>query len=80
MNDATVALTIDMLEWIAAQPRTYAEAMEAWRSHCPRLSVWDDATLAGLIAIEPGETKDQSTVKLTVAGRAMLKNLRRGTA
>jgi len=29
--------------WVLSRPRTYAEAMEAWRSHCPRHTVLDDA-------------------------------------
>ena len=31
-------LTEQFLAWVADRPRTYAEAMEAWRSTCPRLS------------------------------------------
>jgi hypothetical protein len=38
-----------MLEWISARPRTYAEVLEAWRTTCPRLSIWEDACLDGLI-------------------------------
>lgn len=28
-------LTRDFLAWIASTPRSYSEAMEAWRSSCP---------------------------------------------
>lgn len=37
------APTRDLLEWIAAAPRTYAETLEVWRSSCPRLTIWEDA-------------------------------------
>jgi hypothetical protein len=68
MND----LTRELLLWIARRPRTYAEAMEAWRSNCPRQSVWEDALLDGLIQVENGATMNDSEVTLTPAGAAAL--------
>lgn len=64
----TTALTRQMLEWIAIRPRDYTEVMEAWRTSCPRLSIWEDACLAGLIDYETGTGK----VTLSPAGRAFL--------
>ncbi len=64
--------TLELLAWVAAGPRTYAEAMEAWRSTCPRLSVWDDAINDGLVMVEPGSTLAQSAVALTPLGAALL--------
>lgn len=43
------ALTLQFLEWVAQRPRTYAQAMDAWRSTCPRLTIWEDALNDGLI-------------------------------
>ena len=43
---------IQFLAWVADRPRTYAQTMEAWRSTCPRLSVWEDAIIEGLVRIE----------------------------
>jgi hypothetical protein len=63
VNDA---LTRDLLLWIDAEPRTYAETMEAWRTSCPRLSVWEDALLARLVCVRG------SQVSLTDAGRRTL--------
>jgi hypothetical protein len=40
-----------LLSWIAGRPRTYAETIEAWRSNCPRLAVWEDALSAGLVRV-----------------------------
>ena len=45
------APTIELLSWIAERPRTYAETMDAWHSHCPRLLVWEDALADGLVAV-----------------------------
>lgn len=66
MGDAADALTLQMLAWIAERPRGYAEVMEAWRTSCPRLSIWEDATLAGLV------TRGPDHVTLTARGRAMI--------
>jgi len=49
-------LIIDLLEWIGPDQRPYSETMEAWRTSCPRLPVWEDATDRGFIERrrEPG--------------------------
>ncbi len=72
MSDPAHALTLQFLAWVAQGPRTYAQAMEAWRSTCPRLSIWEDAVLDGLVAFDHGPTRDQSRVTLTPKGRALL--------
>jgi hypothetical protein len=61
-----------LLEWISEHPRTYSEAMEAWKTHCPRLSTWEDALAEGLIEIARGGDSASSTVRLTPAGTAAL--------
>jgi len=64
---------IEFLTWISTRPRTYAEAMEAWRSNCPRHPVWDDALNDGLIQIvDTGGAAKQVTVILTPRGRTLL--------
>jgi hypothetical protein len=72
MPDPAHALTLQFLAWVAEAPRTYAQAMEAWRSTCPRLSIWEDAILDGLVAFAGGATRNQSRVTLTPKGRALL--------
>jgi hypothetical protein len=72
MADPAHALTLQFLAWVAEAPRTYAQAMDAWRSSCPRLSIWEDAILDGLVAFEGGATRNQSRVMLTPRGRAAL--------
>ena len=60
------APTRELLTWVESRPRTYADVVDAWRSNCPRLAVWDDAVTAGLVRIV------RSEVTLTTAGRAAL--------
>ncbi|HEV7383357.1 MAG TPA: hypothetical protein VGN89_00655 [Phenylobacterium sp.] len=48
--DVVAPLILDFLQWLAAEPRAYPEVMEAWRTSCPRLTVWEDAVDAGYVA------------------------------
>jgi hypothetical protein len=43
------ALILDLLEWIGPQARPYREVIEAWRTSCPRLPVWEEANERGFI-------------------------------
>jgi hypothetical protein len=45
-------LILDLVEWIAREPRDYAEVMDAWRTSCPRLTIWEDAVDRGFVARE----------------------------
>jgi hypothetical protein len=49
------ALTLQMLEWLAERPRSYADTLEAWKTSCPRLTIWEDAVKDGLVRIERGD-------------------------
>ena len=66
------APTLELLSWISARPRTYRETIEAWRTSCPRLSVWDDAIGDGLVEVARGGRQDDALVRVTAAGRALL--------
>lgn len=70
MTDVVEALIIDLLDWVASKERTYEEVMEAWRTSCPRLPVWEDANDRGLLAIEVVDRR--SLVRLTPSGVALL--------
>ena len=48
------SLTLQLLEWVADKPRTHAELMEAWKTTCPRLSIWEDACSEKLVGCERG--------------------------
>lgn len=68
------ALLLQLLVWIAARRRLYGETMDAWRTSCPQLPVWEDAVEAGLVEIVPGSQSGMrvSEVRLTAAGQARL--------
>jgi hypothetical protein len=60
------AQTHDLLVWLERAPRTYQETMDAWRTSCPRLSIWEDAITDGLVRIR------KSNVELTPRRQAAL--------
>ena len=72
MPETVSLLMLEFLDWIASRPRTYAETMEAWRSSCPRQTVWEDALLDGLIQMESGFRLHESPIRLTQQGEALL--------
>ena len=49
MSEPVEALILDLLEWIGPDSRPYAEVIEAWRTSCPRLPVWEEANSRGFI-------------------------------
>jgi hypothetical protein len=68
-NSAGSALTVQMLDWLAERPRSYAETLEAWKTSCPRLTIWEDAVRDGLVRVERG------AVLVTPAGAALAQNV-----
>ncbi|GAB4169903.1 MAG: hypothetical protein OHK0024_05690 [Thalassobaculales bacterium] len=76
--DPKDALVLDLIEWLAPAPRPYAEVMEAWRTSCPRLTVWEDAEDRGYVARRRGP--DGAMVQATPAGLAFLDGQRPGRA
>lgn len=71
MSEVLRPLMLDLVAYVAEAPRPYAEVMDAWRTNCPRLTVWEDALEAGLVALRDG------FVSATPAGLSALR-LRRG--
>ena len=69
MSTATDALTRQMLEWIASAPRMREEVLQTWRTSCPRLSIWEDACIEGLIDGDP----DGGFVTVSAKGRHWLR-------
>jgi len=63
-------LIADLLAWIAKEERTYAEVMDAWRTSCPRLPVWEEVNALELVT----RTFSDGTalVAVTAKGRAFL--------
>jgi hypothetical protein len=75
---ANSALALQFLAWVGERPRTYAEAMEAWRTSCPRLSVWEDCRDAGLVAVRPrAGGMPTAAVELTATGAELLRGAAR---
>jgi hypothetical protein len=70
MIGAVDALILDLLEWVANGERSYAEVMDAWRTSCPRLPVWEEATDRGLIVRE--HVNGRAMVRVTSSGRALI--------
>ncbi len=79
MPDAVDALILDLLEWVGPTPRPYAEVMEAWRTSCPRLPVWEDANDRGYIERHraPGQGE---LISVSAAGAAYLQQHRTAQA
>jgi hypothetical protein len=72
---AVDALVLDLLEWVGPVPRPYDEVMEAWRTSCPRLPVWEDANAAGYLVRQhvPGQGQ---LIAVSPAGADHLRRLR----
>jgi hypothetical protein len=73
------SLLLDLLEWIGPEPRPYTETLEAWRTSCPRLPVWEEANDRGFILRlhEPGRG---ALVSVSPAGAAHVRAHRRPSA
>jgi hypothetical protein len=65
------ALILDLLEWLAKGDRSYEEVMDAWRTSCPKLPVWEEANDRGLVIGE--EAEGRPIVRVTSSGLALLK-------
>jgi hypothetical protein len=65
---------LDLVEWIGPTPRRYAEVLEAWRTSCPRLPVWEEAHNRGFIKRDPASGSGFITV--SGAGRRHLSSHR----
>jgi hypothetical protein len=64
-------LILDLLEWIARETRSYADVLEAWRTSCPRLTVWEDAVDRGF-AVREHSPGHEIMIRLTAQGRDFL--------
>jgi D-3-phosphoglycerate dehydrogenase len=49
MSDTVENLILDLLEWLGPRPRPYPEVLDAWRTSCPRLPVWEEVTERGYV-------------------------------
>jgi hypothetical protein len=72
MTDAADPLVLDFVEWIAREPRYYAEVVAVWRTSCPRLTIWEDASDCGYVARET-IAGTGLMVTVTAAGEQLLR-------
>jgi hypothetical protein len=79
MDSTVQTLIVDLLEWIGPTPRSYAEVQDAWRTSCPKLPVWEDATDAHFLDtwFESGRGR---LVAVSAAGVELLRGKGRGGA
>ena len=63
-------LVLDLLAWLKPAPKPYQDVMDAWRTSCPRLTVWEDSVDAGFI--EKRVSQDGLMVAITDKGRRHL--------
>jgi D-3-phosphoglycerate dehydrogenase len=74
MAQTVEALVLDLLEWVARRERSYEETLDAWRTSCPKLPVWEDANDQGLICVQT--RNGRSSVCVTPAGLEFLQKFR----
>ena len=71
MSDDLHPLILDLVEWVEKAPRRYTEVMDAWRTSCPRLPVWEDAVDKGYLVRER-QKGTAAMVVVTPRGRQFL--------
>jgi len=75
VNDPVVEnLILDLLEWLAVRDRSYEEVMEAWRTSCPKLPVWEEANDRGLVSSV--EANENRVIRPTSAGYKLMQKRR----
>ena len=75
MTDRPDALVLDFVEWVAASPRRYRDVMDAWKTSCPRLTIWEDAIDQGLV--QRCRLDGELAIEATAAGRELLAAIRK---
>lgn len=69
MSETLRPLILDLVAFVAERPRPYAEVLDAWRTSCPRLTVWEDAMEAGLVSLRDGVVEATETGRRALARR-----------
>ena len=79
MSNPVDALILDLLEWIGKGGRPYTEVIDAWRTSCPRLPVWEEANQRGFIN-HHHDSVNGKTVSVSALGLDHLRCARMRTA
>jgi len=70
MTSTVDNLLLDLVEWVGMKERSYQEALDVWRTSCPKLPVWEEAIDQGLL--ERDFANGRWLVRVTPAGLALL--------
>jgi hypothetical protein len=73
VTDTLEPLVLDFVEWVALHPRQYSEAIETWRTSCPRLTVWEEAIDRGFVR-RANTPEDGALVVATALGEKFLRD------
>lgn len=71
MADTIEPLVADLVQWVG-KGRRYTEVMDAWKTSCPRLPIWEEANARGLLARDR-DTSGTEWVRLTPSGESLLR-------
>lgn len=71
MSDVIDDLILNLLDWIGPEPRPYAEVIDAWRTSCPRLPVWEEANERGFVEHHHEKARGPC-VSVTALGKSFL--------
>jgi hypothetical protein len=77
MSETVDALVLDLLEWIGPASRPYDEVLDAWRTSCPRLPVWEEANARGFVVRQRQPDAAGVLIAVSAAGQAHLRAARR---
>jgi hypothetical protein len=77
MSNNVDDLILDLLEWLGPNPRSYVEVIDAWRTSCPKLPVWEEANDRGYVERSP-LVGEGLVVSVTDEGAEQLKLAHRG--
>jgi hypothetical protein len=75
VTDPVDALILDLLEWVGPTPRPYDEIMDAWRTSCPGLPVWEEANVQGFL-VRSSPPGAGTLIAVTPSGAAHLRRHR----
>ena len=76
MPDPVESLVLDLLEWVGTSQRPYSEVMDAWRTSCPRLPIWEEANARGPDRNQTRAGLRGQGLRVSIAGHAYLAHRR----
>jgi hypothetical protein len=71
-TDTLDPLVLDFVEWVAGEQRSYSDVLDAWKTSCPRLTVWEEASERGFV-MRLYVPRHGVFIGVTPAGRAFLR-------